>query len=221
MDRPDVVHRPRPALSAGNSLRRNRYLWRLDSVFAGGLVLRGTIGTQSLSLQSVPGTDGATRYALAEGGASIVFTRRNSVNLFVVPATGGAATVAATVTAAPSTQLFGVSCRGSMCIVADGPATIWAPVLPGPGSDVTRINPGLSELRSVSIATGSSSMLVSVATADRFGNVLSAAGVFASPLIVPESADVVVQIGRELGHLQTNIPAGTTVNLRLYPGILH
>ena len=191
----------------------------LDSVFTGGLVVRGLIGPDATSLQPVHGTDGATSYTFAENGGSIVFTKRNSAELFKVPSNGGTPVAAATVTTAPRVQLLGVSCRNSMCVVSVAPVTIWAPVVPGPGSDVTRIDAGVSELRVVSLATGESVPLISIATADSFGNDFSSAGLFSSPLISSASGDVVAQYGRMMGHLQTNSSASS--NLHLYPRLLH
>jgi hypothetical protein len=191
----------------------------VDSVFYGEMVARGVIGPASASLQSVRGTEGATSYAFAENGASIVFTMRNSAQLFKVPAAGGTPMAVATVTTAAGVQLFGVSCRNSTCVVGVGPVTIWAAAVPGPGSDVTTINAGLSELRMISLASGASTPLMSIPTADAFGNLFARAGVFSSPLIASASGDVIAQFGSMMGHLQTNLP--TTAKLHLYSGLLH
>src|SRR4029077_3662526 len=88
-----------------------------DSIFINtpGTVVAGTIAGNHATLQPVTGTDGATGYSLAEGGASIVFIRRDDAQLYKVPVGGGTA-VATQTGALP--QLVGVSCKGSTCLVA-------------------------------------------------------------------------------------------------------
>ena len=74
-----------------------------DSVFinAPGTVVVGTITGDHATLQPVTGTDGATAYSLAEGGASIVFMRRDDAKLYKVPVGGGTAVATQTGRASP------------------------------------------------------------------------------------------------------------------------
>ena len=177
----------------------------LDSVFYGEMVVHGTISSQATSLLPVDGTAGATSYAMAENGSTIVFTQRNTTNLLKVPAVGGAPVIAAVVTSASGVQLLGVSCKGSMCIVAVGPVTLWAAAAPGPATDPS-INLGTAELRLVSLTTGESLPLLS-----------RTSGLLSSPLISRTSGDVVVQLGQMMGHLQTfDAPS----DLHLYKALL-
>jgi hypothetical protein len=177
----------------------------LDSVFYGETVVRGTINPEATSLLPVSGTSGATSYALADNGSTIVFTERNSPNLFRVPVAGGAPVLAAVVTSEPGVQLLGVSCRDFLCVVAVGPVTLWAATLPGPAADPST-DLGTSELRLVSLTTGESVPLLS-----------RTSGLLSSPLVSKKSGDVVVQLGQMMGHLQT---FAAPSNLHLYKALL-
>jgi hypothetical protein len=172
----------------------------VDSVFYGETLVRGTIDPQGATLLPVAGTAGATSYSLAEDGASIVFTQRDNVNLLKVPAAGGVAT-AIPATSRPDVQLLGVSCRGVACVVALGPITLWQAA-----GTYGSIGSGAFELRSVALASGQSTSLLS-----RNG------GVLASPLITP-SGDVVVQLGQMFGHLQTF--SSSQSDLHLYKALV-
>jgi hypothetical protein len=179
-------------------------------VFYGELVVAGSLGAQGATITAVQGTSGATGYSLAEGGSSIVFTQRNSNNLTKVPTAGGAPVVAALVTPRSGVQLLGVSCRGTTCVVAVAPVTLWASAVPGPPQLFASINASETELRGVSLTTGEATTLMSLATLGR--------RVFSSPLIVPNSSDVVAHLGQMIGHLQT--VSSSSSDLHLYRGIV-
>jgi hypothetical protein len=164
----------------------------LDTIFMGEAVVRGTITSSGAALTIVPGTDAATSYDLAENGASIIFTQRNRTTLFKVPSSGGAPVAIASVTDASGAQLLGLSCGMTTCVVATAPISPWAPDVPGPGNEFATINLGTAELRSVSIASGAATVIATMNTA-----------LFSCPLVVPATGNIVVQVGRDMGHLQT------------------
>lgn len=180
-----------------------------DSVFinAPGTVVVGTITGDHATLQPVTGTDGATAYSLAEGGASIVFVRRDDAKLYKVPVGGGTA-VATQTGAIP--QLVGVSCKGAICLVA-ADALIFSngdvgpPIFPS-------VATGPKELRSVPLAGGAPQVLRTLGASP-------AVPIIAVPKISPTSGDVVVQIGGVWGHLQTNTGVGSS-DLHLYPAVV-
>jgi hypothetical protein len=167
----------------------------IDSVYRGEFVLRGTIADQGATLVAVPGTAGATSYSFAEGGASIIFTRIDNTNLLKVPAAGGVPEIAASATSRSGVQLFGVSCRNSICATAVGPARL----SPLTGS-TEPVGGGQFELRSISLSTGTGS------------TVLSRNQVISSPLLLA-SGDVIAQLGAGFGRLQTNSSAAQTLHL--------
>ncbi|MGH7522869.1 MAG: hypothetical protein ACREK8_01015 [Gemmatimonadales bacterium] len=172
----------------------------VDSVFNGKVVVAGTITMAGATLTAIPGTAGATGYSLADGGASIVFTQLDNANLMKVPAAGGAPLVAAVATPRAGIQLLGVSCRGTTCVVALGPALLGNPASHEPPGS------GPYELRSVSLVTGTAT------------TVLTSSATVASPVLLP-SGDVIAQVGPGLGHLQTfNSP---DLTLHLYHGLVH
>jgi hypothetical protein len=197
----------------------------IDTEFVGGIVVRGTISTNTVTLASVAGAVGASAYSLAEGGASIVFTRRDNRRLFRVSAAGGVVDSVATVTTAVGNpffggvQLLGVSCRLTSCIVAVAPVLVTR--CNGPpdactvmfGADQTNDHSGIDvgsiELRSVSLVTGDAEV---VRTAN--GKV-----VMATPQISPTTDEVVVQVGGLWGHLQT-FAGSSPADLYLISGII-
>ena len=90
-----------------------------DSVFAAsGAIVTGTVSGGHAILRYVTGTTGATGYSAAENGASYIFTRRDDLHLYRIPVAGGTAAPAALVTNTGPTQLVGLTCRGSTCLVA-------------------------------------------------------------------------------------------------------
>lgn len=194
----------------------------LDSMFLGEMVVRGTIGSSGAALAPIAGTEGATGYAIAENGSSIAFVMRNSLQLFKVPATGGTPLTVSTVSTAATSQLLGLSCQGSVCVVAVAPVMLWAPVVPGPGSDVSIILPGMAELRKVSITTGESTVLRSMATDDSLGHLLKKPAVYSTPIIASANGDVIAVVGRIFGHLQStdSVPPFPLPTLHLYPGLV-
>jgi hypothetical protein len=179
----------------------------LDSVFYGGTLIRGTITGTTATLTAIAGGAGATSFSLADNGASIVFTQRDNNNLMKVPLAGGTATAAALVTPRTGVQLLGVSCQGTTCVVGVGAVTLWAPVNPGPGSDVSAIG-APAELRSVSLVSSTATTVLT-----RSGQLLT------SPLLLPDGKSVIAQDGNLMGHLQTFAPASSS-GLHLYPALL-
>jgi hypothetical protein len=176
-----------------------------DSVFANsGVVVNGTIVSGRATLQPVSGTTGATGYSLAEDGASLVFITRGNVYLYKVPAGGGTAVAVAPASITAGAQLLGVSCRASLCIVADSPVSFPAHI-PLPCHFV---DPGPMELRSFSLVTGASQ------------SVKVAGDIIVGPQISPATGDVVVQVGGNPGHLQT-IKTPSNGDLYLYQGLVH
>jgi hypothetical protein len=170
-----------------------------DTVWAdtGGVVLRGAIAAGHATLQAVAGTEHATSYSLAEGGASIVFTLLDDTRLFKVPAAGGTP-VAVPGTTLTGSKLFGVSCKGTTCLVAKDSV-----ILSEHGGfglfyfllDSTYPNHplGSMEFHRVSLSTGADELL--------FAN--NTHVIYATPKISPVSGDVVVQVSGGWGHLQT------------------
>ena len=175
-----------------------------DTLFPGKAVVRGTITSNGATLTPVPGTVGATGYAFAERGASLVFTLRDDRQLYEVPLAGGMPTAVAIVSQNTSAQLLGVSCRGTTCVVAVDPVTLTT-VLPS-GFLYPSFGAGPTELRGVSLSTG----LVQV--------LRTTAGVVATPQISPLTGDVVAQVGGGFGHLQTFNSPGS--DLYLYLGLV-
>lgn len=173
----------------------------IDSVFRGMAVVRGTITGHDAALVAVPGTAGATGFSLAEDGASIVFTRLDNTNLMKVPASGGVAETVGPVTPRANLQILGVSCRGSTCVAAVGPASL---------SSVTGtaqpVGTGPFELRSISLATGAAA------------TILTSSLVLSSPLLLP-SGDVVAQAGAGYGRIQTF--NSREEKLHLYQALVH
>jgi hypothetical protein len=175
----------------------------VDSVFRAEVLVRGTINDQGAALVAVPGTAGATGYSLAEGGASIVFTQIDDVNLMKVPTTGGVPTVVGPATPRTGVQLLGVSCRGTTCVVALGPARL------RPLTGTRQLaGSGPFELRSVSLVTGAATTL------------LSRSQVLSSPLLLA-SGDVVAQVGAGNGRFGSiGAPAGSFQTLHLYKALV-
>lgn len=171
-----------------------------DTVWSGaGTVVLGTLTGNQASFQPISGTDGATGYALAENGASIVFIKRGDTRLFRVPAAGGTATTVQT-GAASNAVLVGVSCKGSGCLVAT------SPVIPG----CTTTPVGQKELRYVPLVAGTPQ---AVYTSGANGQLI------VTPQISPASNAVVIGLGGNLGHLMTLVRP-TNANLRLLSGII-
>jgi hypothetical protein len=162
-----------------------------DSIFMrGGAVVVGTIAAGHADLRLINGTTGATGYSLAENGTSVVFTTWNDPRLFKTPVTGGAVTSLSPALGGPGTQILGVSCKGSTCLVASDAVTL-IDVPGGARGTCAVVNPGAKDLYAVSIGTGSSQRVV------------TAAGIIVLPKVSPESGDAVIQVGGSFGHLQT------------------
>jgi hypothetical protein len=178
-----------------------------DSVFFGEIVIRGSISPSGLTLRAILGTSGATAYSLARNATSVIFTRRSAHALFEAPLNGGTPTPVASIDAPDGIELLGVTCDRSVCVVALGPVTLWAPDVPGPGVGIATINAGESELRRVDLANGETVALTS-----------RSAGLFSNPVIMSVSGDVVVQFGRMMGHLQTF--SSSTSDLYLYRSLV-
>ena len=178
-----------------------------DSLFIGEAVVRGTISASGAALEVVNGTTGASSYSLAQNGASIVFTRRDDPHLFQVAAIGGTDTAVAAVPGAQ--QLLGVSCKASLCVVADDPVTLSAAT--GGGATFPSIVAGPRALHSVSLTTGTVQSILILGSGD-------ATPIIATPQISPVTGDVVAQVGGGFGHLQTFSTSGS--DLHLYQGLV-
>lgn len=177
----------------------------------GGIVVRGAIVGGRATLEGVAGTSGATGYSLAEGAATIVFTRLHDMRLYKVAALGGAASVLTTIpSSGPNTKIYellGVSCKATRCIVAADPVWLFdTPPDVAPPNAARGVQAGSKLLFSVSTVDGGTQPL---RTTD---------DLVATPIISPTSGDVVVQIGGVLGHLQT--VGLNTSRLHLLPGLL-
>ncbi len=178
-----------------------------DLAHSAGVVIRGTIANGLATLHAVPGTVGATGYSQAEAGATIVFTKRDDPVLYKVPSAGGAVTPVGLVpdSAIAGYQLLGVSCKGTTCVVAGDVVTL---TRLSPSKIFPVLTPGVRELRSVSLATGTSTPIRSYP------------GIVSSLQISPLTSDVVLQTDGMWGHSQTyegSIPS----DLHLLAGIVH
>ena len=177
-----------------------------DSAFVGKFVVRGHIDAAGATLAPVSGTEGANVFALAQGGSAIVFARRGSNILQGVAASGGTATILSPV--GTQTTIAGIACRDVTCIVATDQLVL----LPSQSLDLF---PSLSApagmLYRVSITTGA-------VVLRRSNGVLGNGGMYASPLMLPNGTDVIVQSGGIAGRLHTaSSPLG---DLYRYKGIL-
>jgi hypothetical protein len=178
-----------------------------DSLFVGEGVVRGTISASGAALEVVAGTTGASSFSLAQNGASIVFTRRDDPRVFQVTSSGGAETVVASIAGAQ--QLLGVSCKASLCVVADDPVTLSAAI--GGSAVFPSIVSGPRELHSISLATGTVQSILVLGSSD-------VTPIIATPQISPLTGDVVAQVGGGFGHLQTFSTSGS--DLRLFQGLV-
>lgn len=166
----------------------------VDSIFYGEVLLQGTITGGTAQLAAIPGTTGATGYSVAENGASIVFSQLDNLNLMKVPIGGGAPVVVAAVAPAGS-QVLGVSCRGTTCVVAVGPFAPYS--LAGPGA---------YQLESVALGTG---VVTTIKSFDR--------QIVSQPLLM-STGNVIAQVGPDFGHIQTY--GGGSLALHLYKGLV-
>lgn len=146
-----------------------------DSSFSGQGILRGTTSVGPVSLTPVPGTIGATAYAVTDSGRSIVFAQLDSTNLLKVPISGGAPMPVASGVAAAGAQVVGLSCTGARCVVAIGAggpsllrsvnlttgavATVFTsgqamsmPLLTGSGDVIVQVGPGFGRIRTLQAA---------------------------------------------------------------------
>ncbi len=169
-----------------------------DSTWTGLAVYRGAITAAGATIEAVPGTEGANGYSLAENGSSIVFTVLHQPTLFKVPVAGGTPQTLAIVS---QSELLGVSCRNTTCVVADDPL-----LLAGLGTPPALLS-GNHELRAVSLVSG----VVQVVRSDTETLV-------ATPQISPNNGDVVAQIGGAFGHLQSLNSIGS--DLHLFQGLV-
>jgi hypothetical protein len=154
----------------------------------------------------VAGTARATGYSLAENGASIVFTVKFQPRLFKVPIGGGTPSPdPATSPPDTSTQLVGVSCKGSTCVVAkDKISVFYSSESIQSFAHFFDIGSPM-ELHRISLADGTDQLLLTNGT-----NLI-----YATPQISPISGDVVFQRGGVWGHLQTFATPGIS------NGVLH
>jgi hypothetical protein len=181
-----------------------------DSLFFdSGVVMTGTIAAGRATLQAITGTNGATGYSLAEGGASIVFTVPHDMRLFKVPATGGSAVIVTTIAQTGDAEILGVSCQGATCVASSAPVSLTNTDIPaGP-----HLNAGTSRLDAVSLATGATQALNS--------NSGPIPMVYSTPQLSPTGGNVVSGVGGTWwGHLQT-FAGGGNADLHLYPALVH
>lgn len=177
-----------------------------DSAFVGKFVVRGHIDAAGATLSPISGTEGANVFALAEGGTAIVFARRGSNALQGVAATGGTAVILATV--GTQNTIVGIACRDVTCIVATDQLVL----LPNPSLDVfPSLNTPAGTLYRVNLTTG-------VAVSRRSNTGTGNDAMYASPLILPNGTDVIVQSGGIAGRLHT--ASSVLGDLYLYKGIL-
>lgn len=169
-----------------------------------GAVLAGTISGGHATLQVVTGTLGATDYSLAENGGSIVFTLRDDNTLHRVPVTGGTPTQIEGV-APGGSQLVGVSCKGSMCLVAVDPLHLSEAF--GSGTQYPSIGADPRTIVSIDLEAANAQTLYT-ATSD----------IISTPRVSPVSGDVAVQLGGVWGHLQTF--GSSTSDLHLLRGLV-
>jgi hypothetical protein len=185
-----------------------------DSLFGndGGVVLRGTIAGGQATLSTVAGTARATGYSLAENGASIVFTIKFQPRLVKVPIGGGVPSPdPATSPTDTTTQLVGVSCKGSNCVVARDKISVFY------SSESVQSFAHFFD-------SGSSMELHRLSLADGTDQILATDGaklIYATPQISPTSGDVVFQRGGVWGHLQTFATPGiSNGELHLLKGVV-
>ena len=177
-----------------------------DSAFIGKFVVRGHIDGAGATLSPISGTEGANVFALAEGGSAIVFARRGSNALQGVAAAGGTPVLLSTV--GTQNTIVGIACRDVTCIVATDQLVLLPneslevfPSLGAPAGSLYRVNltTGAGVLRRSNTAAGNGAM-------------------YASPLILPNGTDVIVQSGGIAGRLHT--ASSALGDLYLYKGIL-
>jgi hypothetical protein len=172
-----------------------------DSLFGALAVVRGTISGNAATLTSVPGTTGATGYALAEAGSTIVFTLRDDIHLYKVPAAGGTPVAVASVLPSGGGQVMGVSCKGSTCVVATAAVTLTTSSSSGIIFPSVADSP--AQLLGVSLTTGAVQVLI------------TGPDVLATPRISPLTGDVVAQAGGLFGHFQTATTSASDLHLFL------
>ncbi len=183
-----------------------RFCFADDSAFMGKFVVRGHIDAAGATLTPISGTEGANLFALAEGGSSIVFAQRGTNALQGVSSTGGTPVILGTV--GTQNTIAGISCRGTSCVVATDQLVL----VPSPVEDrFPNLSSPAGKLYSVNITTGTSALLRSNSAANN-------AGMYASPLILPNGTDIIVQSGGSAGRLLT--AASPLGDLYLYQGIL-
>lgn len=157
----------------------------VDSSFYQLGILRGTITAGTATVSVIPGTVGATGYAVVGGGASVIFARLGSPDLFEASLSAGTPTTIASNVAAAGEEILGLSCRATDCMIATGP-------VPGPG---------VYRLRRVSLSPGAGATVVYTS-----GTILS------MPLLTT-NGNVIVQVGPEFGRLRTFQGADVALHL--------
>lgn len=76
----------------------------------------GVIGADGARLTTLPGTGAVQVFAMAEGGASVIFAG-DSFNISRVAVAGGPVTIVATLPSSVVRRVVDVSCRDQLCIV--------------------------------------------------------------------------------------------------------
>lgn len=150
-----------------------------DTTFIPIAVARGSITPQGATLQLIAGTEGATSYAVSSDGSQISFTR-GGTELFIVPAAGGTATVAATIPIKGlDDRIVGHGCTRNVCVVA----TAFTPLPPPLGAPLTH------ELLSVPFGGGAFSSLT-----------LTQSAIWARPRLAPTTNDILTQVRAAAGR---------------------
>ncbi len=177
-----------------------------DSAFIGKFVVRGHIDGAGVTLTAISGTDGANVFALAEGGTAVVFARRGSNALQGVAANGGTPVLLSTV--GSQNTIVGIACRDVTCLVATDQLVL----LPNPSLDVfPNLNSPAGTLFRVNLTSGASALR-------RTNTGLGNGGMYASPLLLPNGTDIIVQVGGTAGRLHT--ASSALGDLYLFKGIL-
>ncbi len=178
----------------------------IDSAFYGEMVVRGVIDSIGVTLTQVQGTGGAASYSIAENGASLVITRRGSLDIARVPIDGGAPVVVGTLPAQLNRRVLGVTCRNKTCVVATAafekltmrpfPTSFTCAPPPPPPTPPPPACPRSGDATLWALDLESRQVRVLA------GHTLPPAPTWATPKLSPVSNDIVLQIGGSPGLMQ-------------------
>lgn len=157
----------------------------LDTVFIGQAVVHGVLNGNTATLSAVAGTEGAMAYALVPSGG-VVFTRLRDPGIYQVSRSGGTPALLDTLPAAAGREFLGLDCSTTGCVLASAQVSI-----PLRGElDVFPIVTGHPRLHWLSFTAGTLQDLAPGVTSS----------IFATPLIVPATTSVILQVGGSPGH---------------------